>query len=55
MLLKPLSVNLFFASLVVTSAVLVSFALAQPVFGPLFASAGMQDWLRQVVVPMLVA
>ena len=55
MLLKPLSQNVFFASLVVSSILLVSAALAQPVFGPLFASAEMQDWLRQVVVPMLTA
>jgi len=55
MLLKPLSVNVFYAALVVTTLLLVSAALAKPVFGDLLASAEMQDWLRQVVVPMLTA
>jgi hypothetical protein len=55
MLLKPLSQNVFFAALVVTTIVFVSFALAEPMFGPLFAREGMQDWLRQVIVPMFQA
>ena len=52
MLLAPLSQNVFFATLLVGAAVLVSFGLAEPVFGPVMESAAMQDWLRQVVVPL---
>ena len=55
MLLKPMSQNVFFATLIVTSVVLASLALAQPVFGPMLASDNMQAWLRQVVVPMFQA
>lgn len=53
MLLKPLSQNAFFAALVVSSAVFVSVALSEPMFGALFEKPGVQDWLRAVVVPML--
>lgn len=54
MLLAPLSQNVFFASIFTASAVLVSFGLAEPVFGPLMESAAVQDWLRQVVVPLFM-
>jgi len=54
MLLAPMSQNAFYAVLLVTAGVLVSLALAQPVFGPMMQSPAMQDWLREVVVPMFV-
>lgn len=53
MMLAPLSQNAFYATLLVASAVLLSLGLAEPVFGPVMDSAAMQDWLRQVVVPLL--
>lgn len=54
MLLAPLSENTFYAVILVVAGVLVSMALAQPVFGPLMHSPAMQDWLREVVVPMFM-
>lgn len=53
MLLKPLSTNVFFAVLLVTTAVMVSLALAEPVFGPVFEAEGPREFLRRVVVPLL--
>ena len=55
MLLKPMSYNVFFAALIVASALCVSLALAEPVFGGLFASAPVQDLMRQVIAPMFQA
>ena len=54
MLLKPLSHNVFYASLMVLSALLVSVALAEPVFGGLMDTPAVDQALRQVVVPLFL-
>jgi hypothetical protein len=53
MLLKPLSTNAFYAALFLGVAVVVSTALAEPVFGPLFETPSAQHLLRTFVVPIV--
>jgi len=50
--LKPLSQTTYFVALLAVSAVIVSWALAEPVFGTVMDTPVVQDVLRQVVVPL---